>query len=92
MNRVENMTASDKTAVDPLARQLQFYRKNREEFAQTHHNEFVLIHSEKVVGYYNSDLDAYAAAKERFAPGTFAICPCIFPSEEKTRIFRTRVS
>lgn len=80
------------TAVDPLERQLEFYREHREKFAQTHHKEFVLIHSEEVVGFYSSELEAYAEAKKQFSPGTFAICPCIFPSEEKPRVFRTRVA
>lgn len=75
-----------------LQRQIEFYKEHQDEFAQNHHGEFVLLHGEKVVGFFREAAAAYAWAKEQFEPESFLIRSCIYAHEERPRVFRSRVA
>jgi len=76
-----------------LDTQLSFFRKHQKELAAEHHGEFALIHNETLVGFHNSELDAYNAAKKsKCAAGTFLIRQCVAPEEETTQVFHSRVA
>ena len=75
-----------------LQRQIEFYKEHQDEYAQNHHGEFVLLHGEKVAGFFKEAAAAYAWAKEQFEPETFLIRSCIYAHEERPRVFRSRVA
>lgn len=75
-----------------LQRQIEYYKEHQEEFAQNHHGEFVLLHGEKVIGFFKEATAAYARAKDLFEPETFLIRSCVYAHEERPRVFRSRVA
>lgn len=78
---------------EALNRQILFFKERQEEFAKTHHGQFVLVHDQTVAGFYRSELDAYMAAEEKkFMSGSYLIRQCIKPDEETSAIFRSRVA
>ena len=75
-----------------LKKQLEYYRKNQERLARENHGKYVLIHDEKIDGIFDSDIEAYSAAKKKYALGTFLIRKCLKLSEESTLTFHSRVA
>ena len=75
-----------------LEKQIDYYKKNQEWLAREHHGKYALIQGEKIAGFFESDLEAYSAAKKQFVPGTFLIRKCQQLSEEKAYTFHSRVA
>ena len=75
-----------------LKKQINYYKKNQDWLAREHHGEYALIYDEKLVGFFDSDIEAYSAAKKKYAPGTFLIRKCLKPSEESALTFHSRVA
>ena len=75
-----------------LDRQIAYFQQHQTELAEEHHGEFVLIHDESIEGFYESELDAYTAAKRRYDAGTFLIRQCLRPEEETTQTFHSRIA
>ena len=75
----------DKSA---LERPLEVYRKHQEAFASEHHGQYVVIHSDDILGFYDDELDAYYEAKSRYKPRTFLLrlgcCSSGLPPERES--------
>ena len=78
--------------MQPLDTQLAYFKKNQVELSEKHHDKFVLIHGESVVGFYETELGAYTAAKRNYDGGTFLIRRCLKPEEEAVHVFHSRVA
>ena len=76
---------------ETLSQQVKYFRTVQERLAREHHGEVVLIHNNRVDGFFDTDIEAYTAAKEKYEPGSFLIRKCIPVSEEKPLIFHSRV-
>lgn len=75
-----------------LENQIEFFRKIQKRLAREHHGELVLIHGERVIGFFNSDSEAYGAAiKNGFEDGDFLVRQCLNPEEEIPLTFHSRV-
>lgn len=75
-----------------LEQSLAVFREHQEEFASAHHGEYVVIHGERVVGFYDDQLEAYQMAKAEFPAGSFLLRQCLRPDEERTVVMRSRVA
>ncbi len=74
---------------EPLA----YFRANRDKFVRGHHREFVLIHDNSEIGFYETGGKAYKEARNRnLESGTFLIRQCLREDEENVAIFHSRVS
>lgn len=77
---------------EEITKQIEFFREQQTEFANTHHGQYVVIHRESVFGFYPTEPEAYwAALAKGLKPGRFSIHHCIHKREEKPGIFRSRV-
>jgi hypothetical protein len=60
-----------------MERELDFFIKNQDALVKAHRGKVLVIVDEHVAGVFDDALSAYLHAKQTFAPGTFAIQPCI---------------
>ena len=76
-----------------LERPLAYFRVHQEEFVKEHYGQFVIIHEDKVEGFFDDELDAYLVAKKKkLPPGSYLLRPCIRREEETSAMFRSRVA
>ena len=68
------------------------YEKNQLRWAEKHHGEFVLIHDDRVIGFFADEFEAYREGKDRFGAGHFYLRCCLRPDEEVAPTFHSRVS
>ena len=71
-----------------------FFEANRDQFVNDHHRQFVVVLDNRVVGFYDSDGDAYAAGKAAAGDNAFLLRQCLTAEEEKANapVFRSRVA
>ena len=75
-----------------LDRQIAYFQQHQTELAEEHHGEFVLIHDESIEGFYESELDAYTAAKRRYDAGTFLIGNALDLKKRRPKRFHSRIA
>ena len=78
-------------ATETLERQVDYFRSIQDRLASEQHGQFVLIHDSTVDGFFETEIDAYTAAKGKYEPGSFLIRRCIAANEEKPLVFHSRV-
>jgi hypothetical protein len=59
-----------------LEEQLEYFIANQEELVRKHRGKVLVLRNREVVGEFDSALEAYMFAEERFEAGTYAIQPC----------------
>ncbi len=74
-----------------LEEELNYYIENQDELVKKYEGKYLVIKDKKVVGVYDSELEAYNDAKSKFKAGTFLIQPCMPGSESYTQTFHSRV-
>ena len=75
-----------------LERPLSVFRENQEKFASKHHGQFVVIHDDEVIGFFDDELEAYHEAKTRYGLGAFLLRQCLRQEEEDEPVFHSRVA
>jgi hypothetical protein len=80
-----------KEATEMLGRQVDYFRSIQDKLAGEHYGKLVLIHNGAVDGFFDTEIDAYTAAKKKYKPGSFLIRRCITASEETPLVFHSRV-
>ena len=78
-------------ATTTLRRQVEYFRSIQDRLAREHYGRVVLIHDEAVDSFHDTEIDAFAAGKKKYEPGSFLIQKCIPASEEITPRFHSRV-
>lgn len=74
-----------------LEEDFKFFIENQEELVKKHHGKVLVIKDKEVVGVYESEPEAYAAAVEKYELGTFLIQKCLPGEENYTQTFHSRV-
>lgn len=75
-----------------LKKEFDYYVNNQEEFARQYKGKFLVIRDERVVGVYDSELEAYKDAAKQFELGTFLIQQALPGEGNITQTFHSRVS
>ena len=57
-------------------RELAFFIAHQDELVAKHRGKALVLRGEEVVGSYDTPLEAYVSAQQKFPPGTFMIQPC----------------
>ena len=71
---------------------LAVFLKRQEEFASSHYGKYVVIHGDRVVGFFDDQFEAYNTAKAEFPEGSFLLRQCLRQDEERTVVMRSRVA
>jgi hypothetical protein len=57
-----------------LDREMDYYNANRQKFRKLYENKHIVIVGKKVIGVYDSHVEAYAEIRKTCEVGTFIIC------------------
>lgn len=74
-----------------LKEELEYFKRNQEELVQKYEGKFLVIKDQKIVGVYDSEIEAYEDAQKKFPLGTFLIQQCLAGEESYTQTFHSRV-
>ena len=70
-----------------LDKEFNWYLSHQEELVEQYNGKHLVIRDEKVVGSYNSTLDAYTESKKKYKLGTFLIQLCTPGDSAYTKTF-----
>lgn len=74
-----------------LAKELKYFIDNQEELVEKYKGKFLVIKDEKVIGVYDSEIEAYTEAQKENKLGTFLIQQCLPGPESYSQTFHSRV-
>jgi hypothetical protein len=75
-----------------LEQEFDYYLKNKDEFLKQYENKYLVIKDKTVVGTYDSELEAYKFASEKYENGSYLIQPCTRDDGSLTQTFYSRVA
>jgi hypothetical protein len=56
--------------------ELAYFIKNQDELVRRFKGTVLVIRGNEIAGAYKTPMEAYLAAKEQYAPGTYMLQPC----------------
>lgn len=74
-----------------LEEEFEYYLSNQDDLVKEYNGKYLVIRDHEVVGVYDSELDAYKDASEKYEMGTFLIQHCLPGEESHTQTFHSRV-
>jgi hypothetical protein len=74
-----------------LKKELDYFKEHQQELVIKHEGKFLVIKDRQVQGVYDSEIDAYTDAKEKFELGTFLIQECLSGEKSYTQTLHSRV-
>ena len=79
---------------DQLDACIAFFEANRDQFVADHHQQFVVVFDQRVVGFYDDESDAYAAGKSTAGDSAFLLRQCLTEAEDEASkpVFHSRVA
>lgn len=77
---------------EDLKKEFEFFKRNQDQLVSAYGGKYVVISGEAVVGVYETELDAYHEAQEKYPLGTFLIQRCVPGTEGYTQTFHSRVA
>jgi len=78
--------------MDNLKKEFEYYLEHQEELVKKYNGKFIVIKGGKVIGEYDSPLEAVEKASEKYELGTFLVQKCEPGSESYTQAYHSRVS
>ena len=82
----------DKKEKSPLEKEFKYYLKHQNEFVKKYEGKFIVIKDCKVIGDYDSDLEAIEKTSKKHEPGTFLVQKCTLGDQDFTSAFHSRVA
>jgi hypothetical protein len=74
-----------------LKKEFDFYLANQAEFVKTYLGKYIVLKDQKVIGVYDSNIEAYEQTEKEHALGTFLIQLVEPGVENYTQTFHSRV-
>ena len=75
-----------------LKKELDYYIKHQDELVKQYNGKFIVIKDCKIIGAYNTALEAVETTKQAHRLGTFIVQKCEPGRESYTQTFHSRVS
>jgi hypothetical protein len=75
----------------PLEKEFLFYLENHSRLLSTYRGKYVLIRDERILGAFDSEMDAIKAGVDKFPLGTFLVQRCEPGEESYTQTFHSSV-
>ncbi|TET82182.1 hypothetical protein E3J38_02580 [candidate division TA06 bacterium] len=76
----------------PLEKEFKYYIKHQDELVKQYNGKFIVIKNRKVIGEYDSELEAIKETTKEHELGTFLIQKCKPGSKSYTQTYHSRVS
>ena len=77
---------------DYLQKQLEYFKFHQNELVEKYRGKFLVIKDQGVQGVYDTEIEAYTDAKNKFGLGNFLIQQCLPGQESYTQTFHSRVA
>lgn len=77
---------------NPLEAEFQYYLDHQDELVEKYDGKVIVIKDQKVIGDYESDIEAITETQKEHPIGTFLVQRCSAGSEGYTQHFFSRVS
>ncbi len=74
-----------------LREQLEYFKIHQEELVKKYEGKFLVIKDQEIQGVYDTEIEAYTDAKEKFELGTFLIQRALSGQESYTQTLHSRV-
>jgi len=78
--------------MENLRKEFEYYLEHQAELVKKHNGKFIVIKECKVIGEYDSPLEAVEEASKRHKLGTFLVQKCEPGSASYTQTYHSRVS
>lgn len=75
-----------------LKRELDYFKVNQNELVNKYKNKFLVIKNRKIIGVFDTEIEAYTKTQKQFKLGTFLIQQCLPGEEGYTQTFHSRVA
>jgi hypothetical protein len=75
-----------------LQKQLEYFKSHQDELVRKYEGKFLVIKDQEVKGVYDTEIEAYTDAKNKFELGTFLIQQALSGQESYTQTFHSRVA
>lgn len=76
----------------PLEREFEYFLAHQNELVQKYRGKFVVIKDERVIGAYDSELEAINETVKKHELGTFLVQQAEPGSESYTQVYHSRVA
>jgi hypothetical protein len=80
------------TMASPLEKEFGYYISHQDELVAQYNGKFIVIKDEKVIGSYDSELEAITATVKQHALGTFLVQKCESGSAGYTQTYHSRIA
>lgn len=74
-----------------LKKEFEYFLKNQKRLADEHNGKFLVIKGQKVIGVYDSELEAVEQTSKKEKVGTFLVQKCEHGDDSFTQTFHSRV-
>lgn len=74
-----------------LEKEFDYFVQHQDELVKEHLGKFIVIMGKKVIGAYDSELEAYSKTRKSHEVGTFLIQECQSGEDVYTHTFNSRV-
>lgn len=75
-----------------LEKETKYFEQHKEELLKKFKGKYIIIVGEEVVGWFDSEKDAYFEAVQKYGAGNFLIQVCDPDGEEPVQVFHSRVA
>lgn len=75
-----------------LKKEFEYYLKHQDELVEKYNSKILVIKDAKVIGVFDSELEAVEKTTEKHELGTFLVQKCELGSESYTQTYHSRVS
>lgn len=75
-----------------LDKEFEFYKSQQEELVKQYLGKFLIIKDQKVVGSFDTKLEAYNDGVKNYGLGNFLLQECLPGEDNYTQTFHSRVS
>lgn len=76
----------------PLEKEFEYYIKNQKELVKKYNGKYIVIKDEKVIGSYDSEIEAVEETSKIEKLGTFLVQKCEPGKESYTQNFHSRIT
>ena len=78
--------------MERLEREFEYYLENQNELVEKYNGKFIVIKDCKVIGDFDSELDAIKKTSQKHELGTFLVQKCELGSSSYTQTYHSRVA
>ena len=78
--------------MEQLEKEFKYYINHQAELVEKYNGKFIVIKDCKVIGAFDSELEAINTTSEQYELGTFLVQKCEPGSESYTQVYHSRVA